>query len=98
MARAAVTPILLLSLTACGRLGFEVGAADAAVEPSDTAPGDVVPASLIHQYSFAGSLADDLGGLPLVSPGGTFLPGGGFEFTANSGVAASNVVPMATYS
>ena len=65
--------------------------------PGDVATDalDAVTVSPVHRYSLAGTLTDDLGGPPLVSNGGTFVPGNplGYAFGANQGLVVTGAVP-----
>jgi hypothetical protein len=86
---------IAVASSACGRVGFEqrvVPGADAARDGS----GDALPSSLIHQYSFANNLLDDLGGPPLTGLGGT-LVAGGYQFGAGQGLSVTGAVPAAVY-
>jgi hypothetical protein len=91
--RASLVSSLLL-LAGCGRLDFNgvpaiASAPDAAVD----ADPRLQP---LHQYSFAGSLADDNGRAPMTGAGGALTPDG-YRFAANQGLRVRDVMPPSAY-
>lgn len=92
--------VILFALAGCGHAFFDGKVqveADAAPDVAPPPPPIDAPSSLIHQYSFAGNLDDDLGGPPLEGLGGTFVPDG-YQFNADQGLRLVRVLPQAVYS
>jgi hypothetical protein len=87
---------LLLSLAACGRIGFDV-ATDGTI--AGDRPADASPLTPLHRYRFENNLADDFGGpalVPLIAGGFTAA---GYQFVANGGLTlpANSGFPVGAY-
>lgn len=85
---------LVVVVAGCGRFGFGSDPASDAKPLDDDA---VAPPAPVHVYSFDQSLADDLGGPPLMALGGMLRVGGGYAFDANQGLVTASVMPARVY-
>jgi Concanavalin A-like lectin/glucanases superfamily len=90
--RASLTWLLLVA--GCGRLEFtDIPAMAASPDAAVDADPRLLP---LHQYSFAGSLADDNGRAPMTGAGGT-LTADGYRFAANQGLRVLDALPPNAY-
>ena len=89
---------LLLSLAACGRVGFD-GATDATIGNGDGPAADGSALTPLHRYRFENNLLDDFGGPPLVPLVAGGFTGNGYQFVANGGLTlpVSSGFPAGAY-
>ena len=87
----------ILVVASCGRFDFGSHPLDGGAIDGNADASDGAVSSLIHQYSLAGSLLDDLGGPALTGLGGSFISAG-YQFGINQGLRLTAATPPVVYS